>query len=184
MENKNWFTPIDLLIIIMIIGILLGLSISNYDKALERARISLQKMNMHNVAIVIETYFIDKRVYGIDFYADNYGSYFYGGDPDADPPVMEKLPTNPWTGAIMTPEEFNPWDYNYAQDVSNDSLGGANDVDGYKPGEMRYGVYIPQGTSEITRWGLIGMDKKGQSIRSSEASDTTGERVIIFVLHN
>jgi hypothetical protein len=137
-------------------------------------------MNMHNVALVIETYFSENGEYGIDFTDTDYGPYFPGGDPETE--VMGKLPTNPWTGDVMDPEDFNPdWCYDFAWEVSSDSLNSVNDEWDYDPGQMRYGMYQPLGTERITLWGLIGMDGKGQSIRSFDA---TGERVIIFVLHN
>ncbi len=180
-NNINGFTLVEILMVVMIIGIILSMSIPNYALIRERARITAEKMNMYNVGTVIESYFSEKGEYGIDFYEDYYGSYFPGGDPYANPQVMGKLPTNPWTGDIMDPDEFNPWDYDYPQEVSSDSIYGANDDDGYNPGEMRYGVYMPIGSGRITLWGLIGMDKQGQSIRSFDA---TGENVIIFVLHN
>lgn len=179
-QNNNGFTLIEMLMVILIIGIILSLSIPNYALVRERARITAEKMNMHNVALVIETYFSEKGEYGYDFYGDGYGAYFPGGDPYANPePVMGKLPTNPWTGAVMDPEEFYLDYYDSPQEVSSDSIYGPNDYDEYEPGEMIYKVYdIP---TRITLWGLIGMDQNGQSIRSFDA---TGERVIIFVLHN
>jgi prepilin-type N-terminal cleavage/methylation domain-containing protein len=183
-QNNNGFTLIEMLMVILIIGIILSLSIPNYALIRERARITAEKMNMHNVALVIETYFSEKGEYGIDFYEYDYGAYFPGGDPYADPPVMGKLPTNPWTGDVMDPDEFNPelgW-YDSPQEVSSDSVGGANDLYDYElePGEMRYATYEIS-PERPTLWGLIGMDQNGQSIRSFDA---TGERVIIFVLHN
>ena len=178
----NGFTLVEMLLVILIIGIILSLSVPNYSLIRERARITAEKMNMHNVALVIETYFSETGIYAIDFEDDGYGAYFPGGDPYANPLVMGKLPTNPWTGAEMDPMEFNPWDYDSPQEVSSDSVGGANDLYDYElePGEMRYGTWT-NNVGRITQWGLIGMDIQGQSIRSFDA---TGERVIIFVLHN
>lgn len=181
MKNKNGFTIIELLVVIMVISILIGLSIPNYGMIQERARITAHKMNMYNVARVIELFFSEKGFYGQDFYEDNYGAYFPGGDPDANPPTMGKLPTNPWTGKEMDQDEFNPDWYDRPEDVSNTQLGGPNDDWGYNPGEMRYAVYYPLGSDRITLWGLIGMDRNGQSIRSYDAA---GENVVIFVLHN
>jgi prepilin-type N-terminal cleavage/methylation domain-containing protein len=184
-QNNNGFTLIEMMMVILIIGIILSLSIPNYGLVRERARVTAQKMNMYNVGTVIESYFSEKGEYGYDFYEDGYGAYFPGGDPYANPePVMGKLPTNPWTGEELIEDNFNPdWPYDYASEVSSDSVGGANDLYDYElePGEMRYGMYQPVGSVRITLWGLIGMDGKGQSIRSFDA---TGERVIIFVLHN
>jgi prepilin-type N-terminal cleavage/methylation domain-containing protein len=181
MENKNGFTLIELLVVISIIAVLLTLSIPNYERVRENARISAQKMNMHNVAIAIETFFSENGYYAQDFYEDGYGAYFPGGNPDVDPPTMGKLPTDPWTGVDLEPDQFNPDFYDQPEDVSNAQLDGPNDDWGYNPGEMRYGVYYPPGSNRIRLWGLIGMDKYGQSIRSFDA---TGENIIIFVLHN
>jgi prepilin-type N-terminal cleavage/methylation domain-containing protein len=181
MKKNQGFTLVELLVVIFIIGILLSFSIPNYDTVRERARITSQKMNMHNVATVIETFHAEKGMYGQDFYDDEYGAYFPGGNPDVDPPVMGTLPTNPWTGAIMDEDEFNPDYYDLPEDVTNTAINGPNDDWGYGPGEMRYGVYYPPGSVRIQMWGLIGMDRNGQSIRSYDAS---GENLIVFILHN
>jgi len=181
MEKNNGFTVIEMLVVIAIIATILGLSIPNYTVIRERARLSAEKMNMHNVAVVIETFFSEKGYYAQDFYEDGYGAYFPGGDPDVNPPTMGKLPTNPWTGIDLDQDQFNPDFYDQPGDVSNTELGGPNDDWGYNPGEMRYGVYYPPGSNRIRLWGLIGMDKNGISMRSHDA---TGENIIIFVLHN
>lgn len=179
--KERGFTLIELLSVILILGILLGFSIPNYSSVRERARITAQKMNMHNVATVIETFHAEKGYYAEDFYDDEYGSYFPGGDPNADPPVMGKLPTNPWTGLPLEEDEFNPDYYDAVEDVSNTTVGGPNDEYGYNAGEMRYAVYYPPGASRATLWGLVGMDGSGSSIRGYDAS---AEQIVIFVLHN
>jgi prepilin-type N-terminal cleavage/methylation domain-containing protein len=179
--KDNGFTLVELLTVILIIGILLAFTIPNYGTVRERARITSQKMNMHNVATVVETFHAERGYYAEDFYDDEYGSYFPGGDPDADPPIMGKLPTNPWTGLVMDEDEFNPDYYDAAEDVSNTTIGGPNDDEGYNAGEMRFSVYYPFGSARASLWGLIGMDVTGRSIRGFDAS---GEEIIIFVLHN
>jgi prepilin-type N-terminal cleavage/methylation domain-containing protein len=181
MKNNNGFTLIEVLVVILIIGILLSLSIPNFNIVRERARLAAQKMNMHNTTVVIETFFAEKGYYAEDFYDDGYGAYFPGGDPDVEPPIMGKLPTNPWTGMELDEDEFNPDWYDLPEDVSNTQVGGPNDDDGYNAGEMRYSVYYPEGSARVTLWGLIGMDSYGRSIRSYDAS---GDEMIIFVLHN
>lgn len=180
-QNINGFTLIELLAVIMIISILISFSVPNYNMVRERARIASQKMNMHNVAAVVEMFHAEKGYYAEDFYDDEYGSYFPGGDPYVDPPIMGKLPTNPWTGVTLDEDEFNPDYYDAAEDVSNTTQGGPNDEEGYNPGEMRFAVYYPFGSNRATLWGLIAMDGYGRSIRGYDA---LGEEVIIFVLHN
>ncbi|MCS7258150.1 MAG: prepilin-type N-terminal cleavage/methylation domain-containing protein [candidate division WOR-3 bacterium] len=178
--KEKGFTLIETLIIILILGIILGMSIPNYNVVRERARIGAQKMNMYNVAQVIEYFHAERGYYAEDFYEDEYGSYFPGGDPYADPPVMGKLPRNPWTGNNLEPDEFNPDWYENASDVSNTELYGPNDEDGYNAGEMRYGVWYPPGANRPQLWGLIGMDGNGRSIRQYTSEGTT----VIFVIHN
>lgn len=181
MKKENGFTLIELLTVIFIISLLISLSVPNFNIIKERSRIAAQKVNMHNVAVAVENYYFEKGEYTDYFYEDDYGAYFPGGDPDADPPIGGKLPTNPWTGETMEPDNFNPDWYDTPDAVTNTSLGGPNDDYDYEPGEMRFGTYTPPGTGRIQLWGLIGMDRNGMSIRSFDA--TTGS-VVIFVLHN
>lgn len=187
-RNSQGFTLIELLTVLFIIGVILAFSVPNYGLMRERARISAQKMNMYNVAMVIESYFSEKGQYAYDFEAtdDGYGAYFPGGDPYATPePKKGKFPINPWTGEELDPDNFNPDYYDAPEDVSDTRIGGPNDDWGYDPGEMRYGVYEPIGSNRILLWGLIGMDGQpsgyAQSIRTFDAS---GQNIIIFVLHN
>jgi prepilin-type N-terminal cleavage/methylation domain-containing protein len=181
MSKKNGFTLIELLVVIFIIGVLLAFSVPNFAAFQEKARVSALKMNMHNVSVVIEEYYSEKGEYAIDFYEDGYGSFFPGGDPYSVPQLMGTLPTNPWSGEVMSEENFNPDWYWLPEDVSNTEEGGPNDDDGYEPGEMRYSMYIPEGSPRIKLWGLIGFGIMGQSIRQFNA---TGDELIIFVLHN
>jgi prepilin-type N-terminal cleavage/methylation domain-containing protein len=181
MENEKGFTLIELLTVILIIGILIAFSVPNYNNVKEHARIASQKMNMHNVAVAVETYYSEKGEYTDYFYEDDYGAYFPGGDPDADPPIGGKLPTNPWTGVDLDEDNFNPDWYDTPEAVVNTEVGGPNDDYDYEPGEMRFGTYTPLGTGRIKLWGLIGMDGKGTSIRGFDAA---AEEIIIFVLHN
>lgn len=182
MEKKNGFTLIELLVVITIIGIILGFAAPNYNMIRDRARITAQKMNMHNVATAVETYFSEKGEYAEDFYEDGYGAYFPGGDPDADQQTMGKLPTNPWTGINLEPEDFDLGWYDTSEDVCNTEVGGPNDDDwDYDPGQMRFWTYTPLGTERIQLWGLIGMDRNGRPMRDFDAANET---VIIFVLHN
>lgn len=181
MVKQNGFTLVELLIVIVIIGIIIGFATPNYNMIRERARITAQKMNMHAVAQAVEMYHAEKGEYTEYFYEEDYGAYFPGGDPDAEPPVGGKLPRNPWTGLTMDPEDIETDWYENQQDVTNTSIGGPNDESDYEPGQMRFGTYTPPGSNRITMWGLIGMDKNGRSIREFSAAH---DEVIIFVLHN
>jgi prepilin-type N-terminal cleavage/methylation domain-containing protein len=171
------FTLVELLLVITIIGIILAMVMPNFNTFREQARNAALKSNMHQVQVVIEVFNLEKGYYADDFYEDGYGSYFPGGIWDVQ---LGKLPTNPWTGKEMDPDEFNPDEYDNLADIANTSERGPNDDFGYEPGEMRYGVYSPPGRSEPSNWGLIGFDRFGRSLRTFNPEN----EVIIFVLHN
>ncbi|MEO0092810.1 MAG: type II secretion system protein [candidate division WOR-3 bacterium] len=171
------FTLIELLLVISIIGIILGMTIPNFNVFREQARHAALKSNMHQVQVVIEVFHLEKGYYADDFYEDGYGGYFPGGKPDV---LLGKFPTNPWTGKEMDPDDFNPDEYDNLEDIANTAEYGPNDDFGYEPGEMRYGVYSPPGRAEATNWGLIGFDRYGRSLRTLGPDN----EVIIFVLHN
>jgi prepilin-type N-terminal cleavage/methylation domain-containing protein len=176
-KNKNGFTLVELLVVITIIGVLISMVVPNVTVFRERARNAALMSNMHQVEVVIEVYNLEQGHYADDFYEDGYGSYFPGGKYDV---TLGKLPTNPWTGKEMDPDDFNPDEYDNLEDIANNSERGPNDDYGYEPGEMRYGVYEPEGRAEPTNWGLIGFDKTGRSLRTFNPDGDA----IIFVLHN
>ncbi len=185
MEKKNGFTLVELLVVIAIIGMILGMSVPNYNLIRERARILAQKMNMHNVATIVELYFAETGEYSEDFDEDGYGAFFPGGNPDVIPPVMGKLPTNPWTGLELDPtDDINVDYYDSTYYVTDVSVGGPNDDDEFDPGQMRFSTYNPPGSFRITMWGLIGTDRTGRAIREFDAASSNPLDAIIFVLHN
>lgn len=177
MRNHRGFTLVELLIIILIIGILLSMAMPNFRVARELARTTAAKMNLHNVQVVIEAFHMEQGYYADDFYEDEYGAYFPGGIWNEE---IGRLPTNPWTGREMDPDEFNAEDYEREQDISNTQELGPNDIWGYYAGEIVYFVYDPPGTYAPTHYGLVAIDRHGKSIRDYDADGF----VHIFVLHN
>ncbi|MEO0082023.1 MAG: type II secretion system protein [candidate division WOR-3 bacterium] len=177
MRVERGFTLVELLVVILILGILLGMTIPRFGLVRERARESAMKMNLHNVQVVIELFHSEQGYYADDFYEDEYGGYFPGGILGVE---MGRLPTNPWTGRQMDPDEFNAEDYDSESDCSNTQENGPNDVDGYYPGEIVYAVYDPPGTWSPTHYGLVGIQHSGISMRDYDVD----ENVVIFVLHN
>ena len=175
--RRAGFTLIELLMVITIIGIILGMTLPNFKIFREKARNAALMSNMHQVEVVIEVYHLEQGNYADDFYEDGYGSYFPGGKYEVS---LGKLPTNPWTGKEMDPDDFNPDEYDNIEDITNTTERGPNDDYGYEPGEMRYGVYSPPGRAEPANWGLIGFDRYGRSLRNF----TPDNEAIIFVLHN
>lgn len=177
MRTDRGFTLVEILVVILIIGILLSMALPRFRVVREQARESALKMNLHNVQVVIEMFHSEQGYYADDFYEDEYGAYFPGGIMDQE---IGRLPTNPWTGRQMDPDEFSVEDYDSEQDASNTLQDGPNDFSGYYAGEIVYSVWDPPGTWSPTHYGLVGIQHGGVSMRSFDAD---GEAVI-FLLHN
>ncbi len=177
MREPRGFTIVELLVVILIIGILLAMTVPNFRNAREQARRAAMKMNLHNVQVVIEAFHMEKGYYADDFYEDGYGSFFPGGVFNEE---LGRLPTNPWSNRQMDPDEFNPEDYEKESDLSNNQEDGPNDIDGYSPGEIVYGVWEPEGAQAPVGYGLVAIGTNGVAIREFDADGNA----IIFLLHN
>ncbi|MEO0009966.1 MAG: prepilin-type N-terminal cleavage/methylation domain-containing protein [candidate division WOR-3 bacterium] len=175
-KNRG-FTLVELLVVIMILGVLMGMSVPRFSGLRNQARIAAMKMNLHNVQTAIEVFHQEFGYYAEDFYEDGYGCVFPGGEYDVR---IGKLPTNPYSGKEMDPDEFNPEDYDDLTEISNTDEYGPNDVYGYDPGNIVYKVYDPPGSANPTHYGLLGIDHSGSSIRDFDADGDA----VIFVLHN
>ncbi|UCG43786.1 MAG: prepilin-type N-terminal cleavage/methylation domain-containing protein [candidate division WOR-3 bacterium] len=171
------FTLVELLIIIMILGILMAMVVPNVAVVREHARVGAMKMNLHSVQIVIEQFHAEQGYYADDFYEDEYGAYFPGGVWEEE---IGRLPTNPWSGRQMDPDEFNPEDADEEPDLYNTEEFGPNDHSGFWAGEIIYTVYDPPGTFSPTHYNLLGIQHGGVTIRGFDAEN----EVVIFVLHN
>lgn len=88
------FTLIELMIVVVIIGILAGISIPNLLKLEDRARESGVKANMHTVQLSLE----DFAVQTLGFYPDDAATTTPGGQTLQDLCPGGVYPTNPFTG--------------------------------------------------------------------------------------
>lgn len=171
------FTLIELLLVILILGVLMGLTVPRITIFRDQAREAAMKMNLHNVQVVIEEFHAENGYYAEDFYEDGYGGIFPGGVPDS---TIGVLPINPWTSARMDPDEFNPDDYDNEAALSDNTEGGPNDQWGYDPGEIIYSMWTPNGVDYPTGYGLVGIGRRGISMRSFDQN----EEATIFLLHS
>jgi len=175
--DDKGFTVVELLLVILILGVLMGMTLPRLTVVRQQAREAAMKMNLHNVQVVIEEFHAEKGHYAEDFYEDGYGAFFPGGIFDQQ---LGTLPTNPWTGQQMDPDEFNPEDYEFEADLSNSGDGGPNDQFGYDPGEIIYGIWLPEGAEWPSGYGLVGIGRGGISLRSFDQDDNA----VIFLLHS
>lgn len=69
-RNKEGFTLIELMVVIVIIGILAAIAIPNYVRIITQAKVAEVKSNMHTVQLEVEYYCIESVAHSYPSSAD------------------------------------------------------------------------------------------------------------------
>ncbi len=106
------FTLIELLVVVAIIGILAGVVVGQYGRAIQKSREAVLKENLFRTRSAIQMYFADKNTYPTDLTTLVEASYLRAVPIDT---VTQSSET--WVAAYATPSE---------EDISLES--GVNDL--------------------------------------------------------
>ena len=165
-SKEQGFTLIELMVVIVIIGILIGVALPNFMGAQDKAKISSVKANMHAIQLGVEQYA-----------GDNYGNYPNGvatGSGFSWATYVPSNPKNPFNQGIIGTANMETDVGTVAgsgQPVYTIAASSANS--GTNAGDMQYFA----DTSNKSTYAIIGFDKNKVAIK-----ETTGGSN--YVLHN
>lgn len=113
-RHEQGFTLIELMIVVVIIGILVGIAVPNFTSMQGRAKEASVKGNMHTLQLAME-----------DFAVLNAGVYPVAADKAAVKALFPAgaWPTNPFTGAALADA-----DVSFGADPASSGQMGANPV--------------------------------------------------------
>lgn len=93
MRHEAGFTLVELLVVMMVIGVLIGVETPNMIQIRNQANKTAVMLNMRTVAQVIEMFNAENGYYASDFYEDGYGYLFPGGTKTSNSATSRPTPT-------------------------------------------------------------------------------------------
>ncbi len=118
-KTTRGFTLLELSAVMLIIGIFVTLAIPNYSKMIEDAKYARAKVDIHNITLGLNTYYIEKGQY-----PNNLNQLLSQG-------YMKHLPKDPWGRAYMYNKNI-PSLSTYAADGQVGGTGNNTDIFSYE----------------------------------------------------
>ena len=113
MKNKKrqGFTLVELLVVLLILGVLVGLAVPRYMQSQKAARARTFASNIRQITSALEAYRIDKAATGAAVYPNNLG--------ELKTDYFTQEPINPYTGKSMLTGDSTDTGLSYTPGAEN-----------------------------------------------------------------
>ncbi|OIO32983.1 MAG: type II secretion system protein GspG [Candidatus Omnitrophica bacterium CG1_02_40_15] len=130
MRNKNGFTLIELMLVVIIIGVLVSMVVPRLAGRSEEARIAAAKADIRsNISVALDLFELDNGKYPTTEEGLSALRTKPGSASNWKGPYLKKEPVDPWGKkyAYRSPGEHNP-DYDLYSYGSDGAEGGSDDI--------------------------------------------------------